>query len=133
MEQPAAFFRFTNRSARACTLDGYPGLQLLDASGRVINLTIGRGPSYQINDPGARVVTLTPDSSAYFGFGWSSVNQPNGNTVGCVMVTSAQATPPNATEQLSTTALLSPPVCSHAGGSVTAVALANAFDISSPD
>jgi Protein of unknown function (DUF4232) len=132
MQQPAAFFRFTNTSLRTCTLYGYPGFELIDISGKVIGLTVRRGPSYQINDPGPQRVTLAPGGSAYFGFGWVDVNEPNGDTIGCVMAGSAMAIPPNTTQQLRAAARLSSFVCPKSGGSVTAVALPNAFNISSP-
>jgi hypothetical protein len=43
MQQPAAYFRFTNRSAQACSLYGYPGFELVDSSGQVISLRARHG------------------------------------------------------------------------------------------
>lgn len=76
MQQPAAYFRFTSRSAQACSLYGYPGFELVDSSGQVISLRVRHGLSYQILDPGPQLVTLPPGATAYFGFGWADVNRP---------------------------------------------------------
>jgi hypothetical protein len=102
MQQPGAFFSFTNTSNESCTLDGYPGFKLLDRSGKVIDMVVRRASSYQILDPGPRPVVLVPGGRAYFGFGWVDVNQPSGTAAGCVYVASA---PPSHRAALSSSVL----------------------------
>jgi hypothetical protein len=132
MQQPAAFFRFSNTSTETSAMFGYPDLQFVDTAGQLINIPIKTGLSYQINDPGARLVTLKPGQSAYFGFGWTDLNTPNGNTAGCVAAKEVRAAPPGTTSELSAPADLSSLVCPKVAGAVTAVALANAFSVAHP-
>ena len=135
MQQPGAYFSFTNTSTTTCSLYGYPGFELVSTSGQLIPLTATRGSSYQIIDPDSQLVTLNPDMVAYFGFGWVDVNQPTGTTSGCETAAGALAIPPGTTQQLSTVAHLSSLVCPSNGvfrGQITAVAPGPAFTPSSP-
>jgi hypothetical protein len=132
MAQPGAFFRLKNTSAMACTLDGYPMLALYDASGHLIPTAIRHGNAYQINDPGPHRVTVRPDQSAYFGFGWSDVNQPSGRTnKGCVSIARVSVVVPNAQDSLTTAARLQSLLC-PGGSLVSAIAARDAFTIASP-
>ena len=132
MQQPAAYFRFTSRSAQACSLYGYPGFELVDSSGQVISLRVRHGLSYQILDPGPQLVTLPPGATAYFGFGWADVNQPAGTSAGCVTAVAARAMPPGTYQQLGAVSHLSSLVCAKMGGELTAVAPGPAFTPSTP-
>ncbi len=132
MQQPAAYFRFTNTSARTCSLYGYPGFELVDSSGQVISLHVRHGSSYQIIDPGPQLATLPPGATAYFGFGWVDVNQPTGTTAGCVTAAAARAIPPGTDQQLDAVSHLSSLVCPDMGGELTAVAPGPAFTPSTP-
>ncbi len=125
-QQPGAFFRLTNTSGAPCALDGYPTLQPIAPSGQVIGAAVRDGPSYQIGDPGPHPVVLTPGGSAYFGYGWSDVTQPEGSPVGCVNTVQVRSIPPGSETPLEATAQL-PSVCPGGYPSVTAVALQSAF------
>jgi hypothetical protein len=126
MQQPGAFFRFTNTSAASCMLDGYPTLQPLTASGQLIGDAVRNGGTYQIGDPGPQLVVLAPGSSAYFGYGWSDVTQPEGSTAGCSNTTEVTSLPPGSQSALGAPAQL-PSVCPGGYPSVTAVAVESAF------
>ena len=125
-QQPGAFFRLTNTSGAPCTLDGYPTLQPVAPSGPVIGAAVRNGPSYQIGDPGPNPVVLTPGGSAYFGYGWSDVTQPEGSPIGCVNTVQVTSIPPGSETPLPATVQL-PSVCPGGYPSVTAVALQPAF------
>ena len=131
MQQPAAFFGLTNKSATSCSLDGYPALTLYDEAGHRISTGIRHGSSYQVNDPGPHVVTVHPGDSAYFGFGWVDVNVPDGNINGCVRAAEARVLAPNTDVSLTAAARLSSLLCGG-GGSVTAIAPRAAFTIAAP-
>jgi hypothetical protein len=132
MQQPGAYFTFTNGSAVQCTLDGHPTLTLFDAAGRPIGATMRRGSSYQINDPGAHVVEVAPGATVYFGFGWADVNQETGGTTqGCVSVASVSVVPPGSTDALDAAAPFGEVFCPPSGF-VTAIAPKAAFTPSSP-
>jgi hypothetical protein len=51
---------FTNLSARACTLHGYPGVSAIAANGRQLGSPAGRNPAHP-----SRTVTLAPGASAF--------------------------------------------------------------------
>ncbi len=125
-QQPGAFFRLTNESSATCMLDGYPTLQPISPSGQAIGVAVRNGGSYQIADPGPRPVVLTPSSSAYFGYGWSDVTQPEGSTAGCVNTAEVKSIPPGSQAPLGARAQL-PSVCPGGDPSVTAVAPEPAF------
>ncbi len=125
-QQPGVFFRLTNESRVTCILDGYPTLQPISPSGQIIGAAIREGGSYQIADPGPHPVALAPDSSAYFGYGWTDVTPPAGSTAGCVNTVKVKSIPPGSQSPLEATAQL-PSVCPGGYPSVTAVALQPAF------
>ncbi|MGO8860892.1 MAG: DUF4232 domain-containing protein [Acidimicrobiales bacterium] len=125
-QQPGAFFRFTNTSNATCTLEGYPTLQPISPSGQVIGAAVRNGGSYQIADPGSHPVVLPSGSSAYFGYGWTDVTQPEGSTAGCVDTVRVESVPPGSQSPLEASAKL-PSVCPGGYPSVTAVALQPAF------
>jgi hypothetical protein len=131
MQQPAAFFGLTNRSATSCSLDGYPALTLYDEAGHRISMATRHGSSYQVNDPGPHMVTVQPGESTYFGFGWVDVNQPDGTDNGCVRIAQARVLAPNTDLSLTTAARLRSLLCG-AGGNVTAIAPRDAFTIATP-
>jgi hypothetical protein len=133
MDQPAAYFGLTNRSATACTLSGYPSLTLYDASGHLMSAVIRDGNAYQIpDDPGAHAVIVQPDQSVFFGFGWERQN-PNGDANGCEYITRARVLLPDNNQWLTTaTPLTDAPFCPQSGGSVTAIASRDAFKINPP-
>lgn len=88
-----------NMSATACTLEGYPGMQLLTAGGTPITTTVVHGgfsgsvPSAASQPPS--LVTLAPGFSATFWLQYEDV--PVGNETACPESTKAQITPPKDT------------------------------------
>jgi len=83
----------TNRSARACRLYGYGGLQLLDAAGRWLPTEQGR-----VSQPATRLITLAPGASAYSGLYWAvSPEAPP-----CEQSAFLLVTPPDETESIRT-------------------------------
>jgi Protein of unknown function (DUF4232) len=83
---------FTNLSRRACTLHGYPGMQLYGRAGRPIPTTVRRTLR-----PGSTRVTLAPGGSATF---FSRYNDVPSGTGQCPTSEVAQITSPNAVASL---------------------------------
>jgi hypothetical protein len=54
----------TNVSGASCRLDGYPGLELRDASWRPLPTRVRRGPTYFSPDQGRRLIVLSPGETA---------------------------------------------------------------------
>jgi len=86
-----------NTSSQPCSLNGYPGMQLLNASGAALptNVIRGGGPGFlapAANQPPA-LVTLAPGGHAAFSLSYSDV--PVGNETSCPSSAKAQVTPPN--------------------------------------
>ncbi len=70
-----------NVSSTACTLDGYPDIQLYNKYGQPMQTTVVRNGGYGFTSQVPTVVTLDPGSSAAFNIGFSAI--PNGATGGC--------------------------------------------------
>jgi hypothetical protein len=91
-------FVVTNTGAKACTLNGYSGFQLLDAAGGPIPTSTDRKP-----DPAPALVTLAPGASAAANLHWSVV--PHGDepqSTPCQPeAPNAQAIPPDETQPIS--------------------------------
>ena len=102
-----------NTASSACTLGGYPGMQMLAASGSPLPTVVVRKGNYPFTAMPVTTVTVGPGQSAYFNIGYSDV--PVGNETTCPTSTSVQVTPPNAFDHLVMPAALSP--CG--GGSMT--------------
>jgi hypothetical protein len=89
-----------------CTLGGYPGMQMLSASGSALPTVVVRKGSYPFTAMAAATVTVGPGQSAYFNIGYSDV--PVGNETTCPTSASVQVTPPNAFDHLVMTAAFAP-------------------------
>ena len=85
-------FTFTNRSATACTLFGYPGMGRLSTERHVIPTTVTRGTSTVVPPEPVRTVLLAPGGHASFFAGYSDV--PGG--AACPRSAYLEVTPPNA-------------------------------------
>jgi hypothetical protein len=85
-------FVLANATQTPCSVDGYPGMAFLDASGAVVRGTVERGDSYLFTDPGPSLVVLQPGDAASYSLGWS---EANGAT--CATSTKVQVTPPDDT------------------------------------
>ncbi|HEX4081416.1 MAG TPA: DUF4232 domain-containing protein [Acidimicrobiales bacterium] len=86
----------TNVSSTTCTLQGYPGMQLLTASGSSLPTQVVRGgtqfPAAAANQSPA-LVTLAPQQGATFSLAYEDV--PVGNETTCPTSAKAEITPPN--------------------------------------
>jgi hypothetical protein len=103
-------FGFRNTSTSSCTLVGFPGAQMLDASGKALtNQTTLRGGSYAFTNFPAAQVTLPPGATAYFNLGYSDV--PATSETSCPGSARLEVTPPNDFSQL--TVSFQATVCDH--------------------
>ena len=91
---------FTNVSAKACDLDGYPDIQLYGRRGRPIPTTVKRNLP-----PAPSHVKLLPGGSATFYSSYSDVSSGPGT---CPTSAVIQITPPNASASLFIPAKLQP-------------------------
>ena len=89
-----------------CTLGGYPGLQMLSASGSPLPTNVVRKGNYPFTAMAPTTVTLAPGQSAYFNIGYSDV--PVGRRDQLPGLDVAQVTPPNAFDHLVLAAALGP-------------------------
>ncbi len=83
----------TNTSKVTCTLDGYPGLQMLSASNQVIPTTVLRTPSVVVQPQTPTKVTMPPGQRASFVLGYAD-QTGYGNNV-CPTSAKLEVTPPN--------------------------------------
>jgi hypothetical protein len=85
----ANIYRLQNSSQQTCTLEGYPGVQLLDASQQPMSITVLQQTSaYLYNTQTVQLVTLAPGASGYFILEWSA------GPSSCAGATSVLVTPP---------------------------------------
>lgn len=88
-------FSLTNIASVSCTMQGYPGVLLLDASGAALPTTVIRGGSLSFENIAVTAVSLSPAEIAYFNLGYSDVTAP------CSMASQVEVTPPNSTAHAS--------------------------------
>ena len=93
-------------AASACILGGYPGLQMLAASGAALPTIVVRKGSYSFTSMAPATVTVAPGQSAYFNIGYSDV--PVGSETSCPTSASVEVTPPDAFDHLVMPAALGP-------------------------
>jgi hypothetical protein len=86
----------------SCTLAGYPGMQMIAASGASLPTVVVRKGTYPFTAMAPATVALGPGQSAYFNVGYSDV--PTGSETSCPTSASVQVTPPNAFDHLVMTA-----------------------------
>ncbi|KAA5837358.1 DUF4232 domain-containing protein [Saccharopolyspora hirsuta] len=105
--QRYAELTLTNSSGETCTLYGYGGLQLVDASGRALPTDAKRTPN-----PGPSLIRLAPGESASATLHWTAVPHEGEPTDGPCAPTAArlEVIPPDETDPLSVT-WNSGPVC----------------------
>jgi len=88
----ANIYSLTNTSAQTCTLDGYPLVQLLNASQQSLSIGVSKQTSaYLYNNQQPQLVSLAPAASAYFILEWNAGVNGSGNCPGAAYV---WATPP---------------------------------------
>ncbi len=90
---------FHNHSSQACTLTGYPDVQLVDAQGHIVPIHLQQATSaYMFNTQPVQSVRLSAGAEAYFKLAWDDASATG---QGCVSATSANITPPGQTDALS--------------------------------
>ncbi len=89
-----------NTATTSCTLAGYAGAQLLDASGKPLPTKVVRGGSYSFTNFAPTRVTVAGGMSAYFNVGYSDV--PSGSQTTCSSASQIEITPPDDFTQLTT-------------------------------
>lgn len=102
-----------NATAAACALEGYPGMQLIDAAGTQLPTHVVPGGTLSFDNFPKAPVTIGPGQSAYFNVGYSDV--PAGGETTCPTSASLWVTPPDDVEHLVVAARLT--VCN--GGTLT--------------
>lgn len=88
-------FSLRNSSSATCVMDGYPGAQLLTATGTSLTTTVVRGGSYTFSDFPPAPVTLVPGATAYLNLAYNDVPTGSGP---CPTAGQIEITPPNATD-----------------------------------
>jgi hypothetical protein len=82
----------TNTGSSACSLDGYPGLGIQDASHHVLASSTHWGSTYFDSDPGASLIVLSPGETVSADFAYAT---GSGSQAAYLLVT-----PPNAFQHL---------------------------------
>jgi Protein of unknown function (DUF4232) len=105
----AMTMNLANTSTTTCTLQGYPGMQLLSAQGTALPTNVVRGgtqfPAAAANQSPS-LVTLAPQQSATFSLLYEDV--PVGNETSCPESAKAEVTPPNDVAHATVTLAISP-------------------------
>jgi Protein of unknown function (DUF4232) len=94
-------FTFTNTSPRTCSLQGYPGVHMLDANGDPLPTEVTDGVAYTVPSIPEQVVDLKPGASASFDLGYS--DSTGYGTAICPEATTLAITPPGAQQPISVT------------------------------
>ena len=132
MSQPSAYFSVINTSATTCKVNGHPAVVLYDAAAGPIFGPATPGDAFEINDPGARDVELPSRETAFFGVGWSDVNQVDGGTLrGCSRAVGAGVTIPGGARPVWVPTNLESPIC-MGPPTVSAIGLADEFNPTHP-
>lgn len=80
-----------NTGTASCTLEGYPGVLLVDANGAELHTSVIRGGTYGFTALTPASVTIAPQSPAFLNIGYSDV--PSGHAP-CEAAASLWITPP---------------------------------------
>jgi hypothetical protein len=82
-----------NTSTSTCTLYGYPGMQLLDASGAALPTHVARGTAATVPPVAEHTVTLAPGGDAAFAVGFATATGYGSEQ--CPRSSTVAITPPN--------------------------------------
>jgi Domain of unknown function (DUF4232) len=85
-------FVFTNTGGTTCSLFGFPGMQMLNASHNQIPTHVHRGTGHNVPPEPESTVVMTPGQHGSFYAGYSDV--PTGNEK-CRLSSFVEVTPPN--------------------------------------
>jgi hypothetical protein len=89
---------FKNTSNAACSLYGYPGLQMLDSAGHPIPTEVIRGTFTTVPSVPEQLVQVAPGADASFDLGFSDAT--GYGSASCPTSTEVEFTPPNATQRI---------------------------------
>jgi hypothetical protein len=117
MNQPSYFFTLVNTGPR-CTLYGYPGVQIVDASGLPVGTPVERGAGFVADDPGPREVTVSTGGKAWFAISSSAIC--NEGTPPAAVSSAVLVIPPDTHLQIKIAAQMS--YCPQGRTSVSAIA-----------
>ncbi|MEH1918379.1 DUF4232 domain-containing protein [Nostoc sp.] len=103
----ALTYAFTNNASSPCTLNGYPGLALLDAKDQTLQgiKVIRSQDTYFSSKQPRQQVTLAPGKQASFQIAYNHISSPDQN---CPMSSKIQITPPNAYQHFTLTEQIKP-------------------------
>jgi hypothetical protein len=96
----------TSSAATSCTLGGYPGLQMLSASGSLLPTNVVRKGTYSFTAMAPSTVSVVPGHAVYFNMGYSDV--PSGSETSCPTSATLRVTPPNSYGSVAVATHLSP-------------------------
>jgi hypothetical protein len=102
-----------NVSGAPCTLFGYPGLQMIDASGKPLPTQVSHSGSYTFVAETPTPLSLSPQAEASFYAGYTDV--PTGGETSCPQSARLEITPPNDPGKITLTDQIAP--CKN--GSIT--------------
>jgi hypothetical protein len=89
-------FALHNTSTQPCPMDGYAGVQLLDASGTELPTHVVSGGNLSFTNFAPSPVTLGAGATAYFNLAYSDV--PTGTETTCPTAAQIEVTPPHAVD-----------------------------------
>ncbi|MEH2172988.1 DUF4232 domain-containing protein [Nostoc sp.] len=103
----ALTYAFTNNTSSPCTLNGYPGLALLDAKDRPLQgiKVIRSKDTYFSSKQPRQQVTLAPGKQASFQIAYNHISSPDQN---CPISSKIEITPPNAYQHFTLTEQIKP-------------------------
>ena len=89
-------FALHNTSTTSCPMEGYPGAQLLDASGTELPTHVVSGGNLQFTNFAPAPVVLAAGATAYFNLAYSDV--PSGTETTCPTAAQIEVFPPHAVD-----------------------------------
>jgi hypothetical protein len=89
-------FALHNTSTTSCPMEGYPGAQLLDASGTELPTHVVTGGNLQFTNFAPAAVVLASGATAYFNLAYSDV--PTGTETSCPTAAQIEVFPPHAVD-----------------------------------
>ncbi|MHC5609821.1 MAG: DUF4232 domain-containing protein [Nostoc sp.] len=100
-------YAFTNNASSPCTLKGYPGLALLDATGQPLEgiKVIRSKDTYFSSQQTRQKVTLAPGTQASFQIAYNHISSPDEH---CSMSSKIEITPPNNYQHFTLTEQIKP-------------------------
>ncbi|HEX3723372.1 MAG TPA: DUF4232 domain-containing protein [Nitrolancea sp.] len=101
-------YTFQNVSQVPCTLYGYPGMQMYDATGAPLPTTVIRGGAFEFRDVTPQTVMMAPGAQSSFAIGFTVIPSGSETQSSCPESSRLLVTPPNDYSQLGLAASLDP-------------------------